>query len=72
MYLPINVHATHCTGDELKLLDCDYEVYPYYYCRHSLDVGLTCKLSLWHCEEEHYNKIKALQVIMLAGTEMQG
>lgn len=48
--LPINIHATQCYGNETRLIDCDYEIYPVFYCSHATDVGITCKAYHYGCQ----------------------
>ncbi|XP_065884217.1 scavenger receptor cysteine-rich type 1 protein M130-like isoform X2 [Dysidea avara] len=40
--LPINFYTIQCYGNESKLITCQYEIYPTFYCSHLLDVGITC------------------------------
>jgi len=44
--LPVNFYTTECNGNESKLINCRYEIYPIFYCSHMLDVGITCKALL--------------------------
>ena len=39
---PINIHEINCNGNEDRLIDCDYEVYTYFYCHHSENVAIAC------------------------------
>ena len=39
---PINIHNVTCIGNESSLIDCEHEVYTYFYCDHSENVGLLC------------------------------
>ena len=40
--LPINLHEINCQGNETMLINCDYEVYAFFYCQHSENVAITC------------------------------
>jgi len=40
--LPINLHEINCQGNETMLIDCDYEVYAFFYCHHMENVAITC------------------------------
>ena len=39
---PIKLHNITCSGNESKLINCELEVYTYFYCNHSENVGLVC------------------------------
>ena len=39
---PINMHEINCNGSESRLIDCEHEVYTYFYCHHSENVALAC------------------------------
>ena len=39
---PISIHNVTCIGNESKLIDCEHEVYTYFYCDHLENVGLVC------------------------------
>ena len=41
--LPVNFYTTECNGNESKLINCRYEIYPIFYCSHMFDVGIKCK-----------------------------
>ena len=38
---PIYMSQVHCTGEESRLLDCNYN--PFHSCTHSYDVGVKCE-----------------------------
>lgn len=38
----INIHDVRCIGNESRLIDCEHEVYTYFYCDHTEDVGIVC------------------------------
>ena len=39
---PINIHDPKCTGNESRLIDCEHEVYTYFYCNDEENVGIVC------------------------------